>query len=76
LFLINCKEDLNQYFFLSTIEIWQDSIEKIKNINKLLPNYSILEIPNYSILNICFENNKFKEIFFNYNTFDFEEKYY
>lgn len=76
LFLINCKEDLNQYFFVSTIEIWQDSIEKIKNINKLLPNYSILEIPNYSIVNICFENNKFKEICFNYNTFDFEEKYY
>jgi len=74
LYLINCKKDLNQYFFVSTIEIWQDSISHIKNINKFLPNYSIIELPDFSVVNIYFENNQFKENYFNYNTFDFEEK--
>lgn len=75
LYLIDCKQDLNQYFFVSTIEIWQDSILKIKNINKLLPSYSIIEIPEYSIINIYFQDNNLKEICFNYNTYDFDEKH-
>lgn len=74
LFLIDCKNDLNQYFFVSTIEIWQDSISKIKNINKILPNYKIIEVPDYSIINIYLKNNIITEICFNYNIFDFEEK--
>lgn len=74
LFLIDCKEDLNQYFFISTIEIWQDAISKIKNINKLLPNYNIIEVPDYSIINIYLKNNIIREMSFNYNIFDFEEK--
>jgi len=74
LFLIDCKQDLNQYFFVSTIEIWQDSIIKIKNINKLLTNYSIIEMPEFSIINIYFKDNNLKEICFNYNTYDFDEK--
>ena len=70
LFLINLKESLNQYFFCSTLEIWQESISNIKN----LKGYNIYKIPDFSIININYFNNNFKEYYFNYDVFDFEEK--
>jgi len=74
LYIIDLKESLNQYFFVSTIEIWQNSISNIKNINKLLGNYNIINIPEFSIVNLTYENSFFNKIGFRFNNYEFKEK--
>ena len=74
LYVIDLKESLNQYFFVSTIEIWQDSISSIKNINKLLGNYNIINMPEFSILNLTYENSFFNKNGFAFNNYEFKEK--
>lgn len=76
LFLIDLTKSLNQYFFVSTIEIWQDSISNIKNINKTIGNYNIIKLPNFSIINISYNNLEFNKSGFYFNNYDFKEKYF
>lgn len=74
LYIIDLKNSLNQYFFVSTIEIWQDSINSIKNISKLLGDYHIIKMPDFSIVNLNYENSFLNKIGFYFNNYEFKEK--
>ena len=74
LYVIDLKNSLNQYFFVSTIEIWQDSINSIKNINKLIGDYHIIKMPEFSIVNLNYENSSLNKAGFYFNNYEFKEK--
>ena len=65
LFLIDATEYLNQYIFVSTIDIWQNTVDILKDKN--LKKCKAYFLENNFIINIIYENNNFDIRFFSYN---------
>jgi glucosamine--fructose-6-phosphate aminotransferase (isomerizing) len=71
LFLIDAKEYLNQYIFVSTVDIWQNAIDKIKDIN--LNKCKVYFLENNFIINILYYQNDFRLKFFSYNWENYQD---
>ena len=71
LFLIDAKEYLNQYVFVSTIDIWQNAIDKTKDSN--LKKCKVYFLENNFIINILYHQNDFSLKFFSYNWENYQD---
>ena len=71
LFLIDAREYLNQYIFVSTIDIWQQALDKIKDVN--LKKCKAYFLENNFIINILYQQDSFDIKFFSYNWKNYEE---
>lgn len=71
LFLIDAKEYLNQYIFVSTIDIWQNAVDVLKDKN--LKKCKAYFLENNFIINIIYENDNFDMRFFSYNWKNYQE---
>lgn len=72
LVMIDAREELNQIIFVSTIEIWQNALDNVKN--KYLKNCKAYFLENNYIINVIKDENGFLDLkFFSYNWKNYQE---
>jgi len=71
LVLIDAREYLNQFIFVSTIDIWQNAVDKLKDCN--LKKCKVYFLEKNFIINILYHNKKFETKFFVYNWEKYDE---
>jgi glucosamine 6-phosphate synthetase-like amidotransferase/phosphosugar isomerase protein len=72
LFMIDAREELNQIIFVSTVDIWQNALDEMKNTN--LKKCKVFFLENNFIINVIKNKDNSLDLkFFSYNWENYSE---